>query len=206
MESESFAASPPGFRAGPVGWVLKVLRRFRPALKLAELLTDVRFVVRGDSMLPGFAEDQYILVSRLACLWDGLSRGDVVVLRHPVQQRRNYIKRIIGLPGEWVRIEGGRVLVDGQLLDETYLKEGVGGRGRCDERGGLRGRVSAIGSLDVPQEMVEEWHLGNDQYFVMGDNRTKSDDSRSFGPLHRRLIVGKAWIRYWPRDAWGFLR
>ena len=176
---------------------------------MADFLTAARFVVRGNSMRPNFARDQYILVSRLSYLEDGPARGDVVVLRHPCQWRRNYIKRIIGLSGENIRVEGVRVFVNGQLLEEPYLEieSGLLNPPQTDDEG--RGRLSdplPIGFPGEPDEQVCECTLSDGRYFVMGDNRAYSEDSRSFGPVGRELIVGKAWIRYWPRNDWGMIR
>ena len=95
----------------------------------------------------------------------------------------DYIKRIIGLPGEHVRIGAGGILINERSLHEPYLSEGewLGG-----------------GS-------VSQWLLGEDEYLVLGDNRNDSRDSRRFGPLSRDHILGKAWLRYWPPSAWGRL-
>jgi signal peptidase I len=184
----------------------KMLLKFGPTYRLADFLTAVRFVVHGNSMQPNFVRDQYILVSRLSYLEDGPARGDVVVLRHPCQGRRNYIKRIIGMSGENIRVEGGRVFVNGQLLEEPYLNIESGLPNYYDEGIGRLSDPTPIGLLDEPDEQVYECLLGDGQYFVMGDNRAHSDDSRSFGPVDRKLIVGKAWIRYWPRNDWGMIR
>ena len=140
-------------------------------------------------MQPSLAVGQYVLVSRMAYRRRSPSRGDLVVLRQPRQPERDYIKRIVGLPGECVRVESGGVFINGRQLEEPYL---------AAERDAGAGRG---GNGALPKE----WSLGNDSYFVMGDNRRNSDDSRSFGPLKRDLIVGKVWVRYWPRSAWGTL-
>ena len=193
----------------PLDMAFKALLKFGPAYKLAEFLTAVRFVVHGDSMQPNFARDQYILVSRLSYMEDGPARGDVVVLRHPHQWHRNYIKRVVGLPGEDIRVEGGRVFSNGQLLDEPYLKvegDSLNAPSADDEASGQLNASPSVGFRGGPDEQVHECVLGDDEYFVMGDNRAHSDDSRSFGPLDRELIVGKAWIRYWPRGDWGVIR
>ena len=192
--------------AGLLDMAFKVLLKFGPTYRLADFLTAVRFVVHGNSMRPNFARDQYILVSRLTYLKDGPTRGDVVVLRHPYQCHRNYIKRVIGLSGENIRVEGGRVFVNGQLLEEPYLKVESGLLNSCDEDSGRLSDPARIGFPDEPDEQVYECFLSDGQYFVMGDNRAYSDDSRSFGPVNRELIVGKAWIRYWPRNDWGVIR
>ena len=178
--------------------VVEAFLRFGPFYKLAETLTSVRFVVQGESMEPSFRRDQYVLVSRMAYRRREASRGDVVVLHYPRQPGRNYIKRIVGLPGEKVRVEGSRVFIDGRLLEEPYLQaEGPPGKSNTPLRSATPG-----GSLDRP----DEWSLGERQYLVLGDNRSNSHDSRSFGPLGGELIVGKAWIRYWPPGEWGIIR
>ena len=157
-------------------------------------------------MRPSFARDEYILVSRLAYLWQRPSRGDVVVLRHPRQRSRSYIKRVVGLPGESISVQGKRVFIEGCLLEEPYL----------DRDGATSAPSSSIwphGNGCTDHESPErwdrrdrQWFVDDDQYFVMGDNRSNSEDSRSFGPLDKKLIVGKAWVRYWPRGAWGVVR
>ena len=176
-------------------WVrlLEHMLRFAPIYRLANLVTAVRFVVKGDSMEPSFSREQYILVSRMAYLWQGPRRGDVVVLRHPEHLSRNYIKRIVGLPGETVQVPGERIYINGGLLHEPYLN-------------GDAGNTASDESPAKKDNSVGEWSLGDDQYFVMGDNRSNSDDSRSLGPLGRELIIGKAWACYWPRSAWGIIR
>ena len=188
--------------AGWLGSLLGALLRSGSVHGLANLLMAARFVVKGESMLPNFAMDQYVLVSRLAYQSRAPSRGDVVVLRHPGQPRRNYIKRIVGLPGERVQAGDGRVRINGEVLVEPYLYRGDDGR----FKGGMSHPDGPLGEQGPADGGSEEWFLEEDRYFVMGDNRQYSDDSRAFGPVGRDLIVGKAWIRYWPRDAWGFIR
>ena len=166
------------------------LRKIGPAYNLVNLLTTARFVVNGDSMQPNFSPGQYILVSRLAYWLNEPSRGDVIVLRHPYQQCRTYVKRIVGLPGENVRVEGWCTFVDGQLLEEPYLDQSA---------------LALLDDKEEPHNTFDECTLDDDEYFLLGDSRANSVDSRSFGPLKREFLIGKAWIRYWPRSAWGVL-
>jgi signal peptidase I len=139
-------------------------------------------------MEPNFHAGQVIVVNRFAYYFAKPSRGDVVVLHSPRGECRtaqpddanceDLIKRVIGLPGELVQIDRGRVYINGSLLDEPYVIKGF-----CESCHG-------------------DWIIGPDQYFVLGDNRDNSMDSHSFGPISRDLIVGEAWIRYWPpQDA-----
>ncbi len=150
---------------------------------LLKLLTSQHYVVHGDSMKPGFEAGQYLLVSRRAYRGASPARGDVVIVRDPTpgKDEVSYLKRIVGLPGEEVTVKEGVVFINGQHLPEPYL----------------RGAPAAFGLSE------QTWVLGPSQYFVMGDNRVKSTDSREFGPVPRQRIVGKVWFRYWPPRAWG---
>ena len=151
---------------------------------LVALFSSARFLVDGASMAPTLASGQSVLASRPRLPWDRLRRGDVVVLRHPVWSDRIYIKRIIGLPGEEVRLKDGQVYLDGAPLDEVYLN-GPSSQRKDYDRG---------------------WWTGSDEYFVMGDNRGDSGDSRAFGPVRGQRILGRVWLRCWPPRAWGLVR
>jgi signal peptidase I len=137
-------------------------------------LTTARAVVEGASMQPNFDTGQLVIVNRFVYFFDNPARGDVVVLHNPDRASEDLIKRVIGLPGETIQIKEGRVYINNTLLDEPYI---VHFCTACRD---------------------ETWTLGANQYFVLGDNRSNSRDSHSFGPVNRALIVGKAWIRYWP--------
>ncbi len=142
-----------------------------------------RYVVDGASMEPNFTTSERVIVDRLSMiLFDGPARGDVIVLDSPTNDDDLLIKRVIGLPGETIVILEGRVYIDGVLLEEDYINE------FCQSR-------SCNGS----------WDLGPDQYFVLGDNRSHSLDSHSFGPVAKSSIVGIARVRYWPLDEIGIL-
>lgn len=144
-------------------------------------LSSSRYLVQGRSMYPSFDSDQILYVSRLSYLLAQPQRLDIVVFHHRGQPAEDYIKRIIGLPGEVVAFSEGRVWVDGAPLDEPYLAEACRAD-RCADR---------------------TWALGPDEFFVLGDNRNDSSDSRLFGPVHRSQLVGAALLRYWPPQAWG---
>ncbi|MBN1426922.1 MAG: signal peptidase I [Anaerolineae bacterium] len=134
-----------------------------------------RVVVEGPSMRPNFTSGQLLIVNRLAYKFGDVERGDVIVFDNPTDNSEEYlIKRVIGLPGETVSINGGRVYINEQLLTEPYLAPDL------------------ITSYDV------ERTIPGDSYFVMGDNRPQSQDSRSWGTLEKQYIIGKAWVSYWP--------
>lgn len=133
-----------------------------------------RYVVDGASMEPTFYTSERVIVDRVTMLLGGPSRGDVVVLDSP-RQDELLIKRVIGLPGETVTVQAGRVTINGTLLEEPYVQE------FCTY-------PSCNGT----------WELGPDEYFVLGDNRSHSLDSHSFGPVQHSAIKGIARVRYWP--------
>lgn len=145
-------------------------------------LATARFVVDGHSMLPNFTTDQFIIVSRLSYILGDPQRGDVVVFHYPNQPDRDFIKRVIGRPGDQVTILEGRVYINGELLEEPYIDDFCRGKS-CDG----------------------EWTIGPDEFFVLGDNRGASKDSQDFGPVERKYIVGRAFVRYWPPQDWGII-
>ena len=135
-----------------------------------------RFRIEGQSMEPSLHDNEYVLIDKISYLLHPPERGDVIVLLRPGE--RDYIKRVIGLPGDTVEIRGGKVLVNGVVLEEPYISQPV--------------------RSDLPARQVEP-----DRYFVLGDNRNNSSDSRSFGSVAAKDIVGRAWLIYWPPSAWG---
>ena len=134
-----------------------------------------RFRIEGQSMEPNLHDNEYVLIDKISYLLHPPERGDVVVLLRPGE--RDYIKRIIGLPGDTVEVRGGQVLVNGIVLEEPYINQAI--------------------RVDIPARQVEPA-----RYFVMGDNRNNSSDSRSFGTVAAADIVGRAWLVYWPPSAW----
>jgi signal peptidase I len=141
-----------------------------------------RYVVDGASMEPNFHTSERVIVDRISMLVSGPSRGDVIVLDSPTTPDELLIKRVIGLPNETIVIRGGRVFVDGTELDEPYVLSYCTSRS-CDG----------------------EWQLGSDEYFVLGDNRSRSLDSHSFGPVKRSTIKGIARVSYWPLYDMGLI-
>lgn len=148
---------------------------------LLNLLT-VRFVVQGPSMESTFFERDYLIVSRLSYMLDDPERGDVIVFHFPGNQKQDYIKRVIGIPGDVIEIKATQVYVNGNQLEEPYINE------PCTScRDGI-------------------WELDESEFFVMGDNRNHSSDSRGFvQPVRREHIVGEVIFRYWPLGEWGIV-
>ncbi|MEX2043682.1 MAG: signal peptidase I [Patescibacteria group bacterium] len=148
------------------------------------------FLVVGASMEPNFQNGNYLLVNQLSYTFGSPKRGDVVVFKAPPEPETNYIKRIVGLPGETIRLEDGRFTIlndeqpDGFALGEPYEVEGT--------------RTSSDGGQT-------SWELGPEEYFVVGDNRLpgKSSDSRSWGPVPEDFMIGKAWLRVYPLAEFG---
>jgi signal peptidase I len=135
------------------------------------------FRVDGESMEPGLHTDEFVLVDKVSYLFQSPQRGDVIVFHYPLDTQRDFIKRIIGLPGDTISTTSTSVIVDGQTLHEPYLS--------------------------LPFNFANDtWKLGPNQFFVMGDNRDNSLDSRSWGPLDRSFIIGRAVAVYWPVNDW----
>jgi len=139
--------------------------------------------VEGTSMMPGLEDQERIFVNKFVYRWEPIQRGDIVVFRYPRDTSKSYIKRVIGVAGDHVRIENGEVYVNDQALDEDYVPSDY-----ADAR--------SYAEVTVPAH----------SYFVLGDHRTMSNDSRDFGPVNERFIYGKAVFGYWPMEKLGRLR
>ena len=139
--------------------------------------------VEGTSMLPALEDQDRLFINKIAYRVGDIHEGDVVVFQYPRDHAKSYIKRVIALPGDDLRIDHGRVYVNGKRLKEPYLQ-----RNFADDRS--------------QPEMV----LPPREYFVMGDHRSISSDSRDFGPVDRDLIYGKAVLVYWPMEQVGVVR
>jgi signal peptidase I len=139
--------------------------------------------VEGTSMLPVLHDEDRLLINKFAYKVGEIHRGDVVVFLYPHDTTKSYIKRVIALPGDDLRIDHGTVWVNGAVVKEPYVPLRF-----ADDR-------------SQPEMTVPE-----DEYFVMGDHRTISSDSRDFGPVPRNLIYGRAAFVYWPVDQAGMVR
>ena len=141
--------------------------------------------VEGTSMMPALVDQERIFINKFTYKFgiEKIKRGDLVVFWFPGEPNHSYIKRVIGLPGDQVKIERGVVYVNGQRLQEDYVPAEY------------RDQVS-----------MAEHRVRGDYYFVLGDHRSSSSDSRAWGPVHRAQIYGKAVFVYWPPDKMGPLR
>ncbi|HVZ60159.1 MAG TPA: signal peptidase I [Terriglobales bacterium] len=139
--------------------------------------------VEGTSMLPGLQDQERIFVNKFVYHLESISRGDIVVFHYPRDVSKSYIKRVIALGGDRVRIEDGVVFVNGQEMYEPYVPSEF---------------------LDV--HSYPEMVIPAGAYFVLGDHRSSSSDSRDFGPVQKKFIYGKAVFVYWPVDKLGMLR
>ena len=139
--------------------------------------------IKGDSMQPNFPDGEYLLTDKITYKVRKPQRGEVIVFIAPGTDDEEFIKRIIGLPGEKVKVEGGRVYLNGKILDESYLSRSV---------------ITSSGSfLKEGQEIL----VSDDNYLVFGDSRSASSDSRIWGYVNLKKITGKAWLIYWPPQS-----
>jgi signal peptidase I len=136
--------------------------------------------VEGTSMTPLISDQERIFINKFVYRFEPIERGDVVVFWYPLDRSKSFIKRVVGLPEDTVEIREGRVYLNGKLLPEPYVPP-------------ESADVGALSPTRIPK----------DEYFVMGDHRISSNDSRIFGPVPRKFIYGKAVFAYWPVDHFG---
>ncbi len=140
------------------------------------------FYVKGMSMESNFHDHEYLIIDEISYRFRPIERGEVVVFRYPLNPQEYFIKRIIALPGEGVQVKDSKVIVyneenpGGLVLPESYLDENMPTFSNSDDK----------------------LTLGEDEYFVLGDNRTASKDSRSFGAVNKSFITGRVFLRGWP--------
>ena len=137
--------------------------------------------IEGQSMEPNFHDGEYLIVNKLAYRLGEYERGDVIVFKYPNDPSKDYIKRVIGLPGDTVEIRGGQLFVNNSQIEEPYLH--------------------MPNTRDEPPTVVEAGHL-----YVMGDNRPASSDTRSWGQLGQNFVIGQAWLAIWPFDTAGLVK
>jgi signal peptidase I len=142
-------------------------------------MISARIRVDGASMEPTLVSGEYVIINRLSYRLGSPQRGDIIVFHFPRDPKEEYIKRVIGLPGDEVEVKNGTVYVNGQLFDESYL--------------------------NVKMDYFGTWRIPADQLFVLGDNRNNSSDSHDWGTVPMDYVVGKAVIVYWPPPAWGLI-
>jgi len=140
---------------------------------------SARVRVDGYSMQPTLEDGEFILVNKMSYQWSEIQRGDIIVFHFPLNPEDELIKRVIGLPGDTVSVQNGRVYVNGLPLNESYISQTPSYSG--------------------------EWTVTDGHIFVLGDNRNNSNDSKDWGLLPIENIVGKAVLIYWPPPVWGFI-
>jgi signal peptidase I len=192
--------SPPGPPTGdphPARWIREAVVVVVIAVLVAVLLRAFvvqTFFIPSGSMEPTLQIGDRILVNKLSYHLHGVDRGDIVVFTRPPAENcggptvNDLVKRVIGLPGNIVSVSGGYVYINGKRLDETWLP--------ASEQG-----VTVAGPAGNSWDLVRPYRVPANDYFVMGDNRTDSCDSRYWGPIPRSLIVGKVELRVWPLTA-----
>jgi signal peptidase I len=139
------------------------------------------YKVEGYSMEPTLGDGQYLLINKVGMHFHQPERGDIIVFQYPLDPSKSFVKRVIGLPGDTVEVRDRETIVDGKVLTEPYIKAPANGI--------------------YPRTTVPAG-----SYFVMGDNRNNSSDSRSWGMLPYKDVIGEAWVSYWPPQDWGAVR
>jgi len=160
-----------------------VLIAFLPLFIISQFVARP-FIVQGASMEPNFQNGNYLIIDMISYKFNDPERGDAVVFRYPGNRSLFYIKRIIGLPGDHVALRNGNVFVNDKIIEEKYF------------------------SLDINSSAFNRtnFFLTENQFFVMGDNRMMSFDSRNWGPLERNDIIGFVRLRLWPLSELEFFR
>jgi signal peptidase I len=165
--------------------VMRVLVDIIETLVLSALLfaainvISARIRVDGQSMLPTLNTGEFVIVNKLAYKVGNPKYGDIIVFHFPRDPEQEYIKRVIGLPGDQIVISQKQVQVNGTVLEEPYITD--------------------------PPLYEADWTIPDNSLFVLGDNRNNSSDSHNWGPVPMDYVVGKALFIYWPLDKWGFL-
>lgn len=144
--------------------------------------------IKGDSMQPNFPDAEYLLTDKVTYRLEEPKRGDVIVFKAPTGNGDEFIKRILGLPGETISITNGNVYLNGEVLEEPYLSDEI--------------YTSSASFLSEGKEVF----VPKESYLVFGDNRPRSSDSRVFGFITKEDITGRAWLVYWPIQSAGIVQ
>ncbi len=143
--------------------------------------------VQGQSMYPTIHDGDFLVTEKISYRLGEPKRGQIVVLKNPRDESVDFIKRIIAIPGDQIRIEQNKFFLNGGVLNEPYLPPGT----------------KAVGESFLKDG--DTYTLGPNQYFVAGDNRENSSDSREFGPIGKEKLIGRGFFRYWPPQAIGLI-
>lgn len=176
-------------KAFVIEWVRVIFFAIIIALPIRYFIAEP-FIVSGPSMDPTFLSGQFLIVDRLTYRFDDPSRGDVIVFRYPNNPKLYYIKRIIGLPGETVVIDDGKISIENPSVNSSSTPTVL------DE--------PFIAQKHISHDTLRA-ELKQDEYFVMGDNRNESSDSRAWGPLPKNLIIGRPFVRLFPLNKLSIL-
>ena len=144
--------------------------------------------IKGNSMQPNFPDGEYLLTDKVTYRFEQPKRGDVIVFKAPTDESEEYIKRIIGLPGDTISLKEGKIFINGKQLDESYLPQSL----------------ETFGSSFLKEG--EEIKVTDNVFFVLGDNRPFSSDSRTWGFVDKSKITGRAWLIYWPINKAGSIQ
>jgi signal peptidase I len=168
-------------RSGTLRFILDIVETLILSVVLFAVINAVsaRIRVDGASMEPTLETGEFVIVNKLAYMLGGPQVGDVIVFHFPRDPEQEYIKRVIGLPGDKVSVMEGQVSVNGQPLSEEYIA--------------------------APLAYESTWTVPPESLFVLGDNRNNSSDSHNWGPVPLDYVVGKAVFVYWPPTRWGML-
>jgi signal peptidase I len=178
-----YSSTPPPTQrtgSGCLSFVIDVLETLVLSLILFVVINAVsaRIRVDGSSMEPTLHSGEFVIVNKLAYKFSMPALGDIIVFHFPRDPKQEYIKRVIGMPGDQVTIQNGKVLVNGQEIIEPYISA-------------------------PPVYPNNSWQVPAGQLFVLGDNRNNSSDSHNWGTVPLDYVVGKALFVYWPLDSWG---
>ena len=170
-----------GKRSGFLSFLVDILETLVLSVLLFVSINIIsaRIRVDGDSMMPTMISGEYVAVNRLSYKLGSPQIGDIIVFHFPRDPKEEYIKRVVGLPGDVIEVMNGSVYVNGQPLDENYL--------------------------NVKMNYTGKWEVSADQLFVLGDNRNNSSDSHDWGTVPMDYVVGTAVLVYWPPPAWGLI-